>query len=261
MQNIQFYKSVIDAPGCISNGWNLIKPNYWMYFGMGVLAVLSPLIISCIPCLNIVLVGPLSAVLSAGIYYVLLRDMRGEPVEFAMMFKGFENLVPLLIVGVIQAIPSMIFQVLQWVLDLGRIAAQIARGVRGDGNFYQNDETAIAITAGLIAISIVVAVFILLFSIAWAITFEFAIPLVIEHKMAPIEAIKLSAKAGWGNFGGLLFLMLLEVLMVIAGVFAACIGFLFVIPLVFAARAFAYRQVFPLLNQTFQTVPPPDGVR
>lgn len=261
MENTQFYKGVIDAPGCVSNGWNLIKPNYWMYFGIGVLVVLSPLILSCIPCLNILLVGPLSAVLTAGIYYVLLRDMRGEPVEFSMMFKGFENLVPILVVGVIQAIPSMIFQALQWALDLGRLAAQLSRGARGNGNFFQSEEAGIAITAGLIALSIAVAIVIIIFSIAWAITFEFAIPLVIEHKMAPIEAIKLSAKAGWGNFGGLLFLMLLEVLMVIAGVFAACIGFLFVIPLVFAARAFAYRQVFPLLNQTFQTVPPPDGVR
>ncbi len=258
MENTQFYKGVIDAPGCVSNGWNLIKPNYWMYFGIGVLVVLSPLILSCIPCLNILLVGPLSAVLTAGIYYVLLRDMRGEPVEFSMMFKGFENLVPILVVGVIQAIPSMIFQALQWALDLGRLAAQLSRGARGNGNFFQSEEAGIAITAGLIAISIVVAILIIIFSIAWAITFEFAIPLVIEQNLGPIEAIKLSARAGWSNIGGLIVLMLIEGLIVIAGFLAICIGMFFVFPVVFAAKAFAYRQVFPLLNQTFQTVPPPN---
>lgn len=91
MQNTQFYKSVIDAPGCVSNGWNLVKPNYWMYFGIGVLVILSSLVLSCIPCLNILLVGPVGAVLTAGVYFLVLRDMRGEPVEFSMMFKGFET--------------------------------------------------------------------------------------------------------------------------------------------------------------------------
>lgn len=168
-------------------------------------------------------------------------------------------MVPLLVVGVIQAVPSMVFQTLQWALDLGRLAEQLSRGARVDGNFFQSDETKIAITGGLIALSLVVALIIIIFSIAWAITFEFAIPLVVEHNMGPIEAIKLSAKAGWNNVGGLIVLMLLEGLMIIAGVFAICIGIFFVFPIVFAARAFAYRQVFPLLNQTFQTVPPPDN--
>ena len=35
----------------------------------------------------------------AGMYYVMLRNMRGESVEFGMMFKGFEKFVPLMVIG------------------------------------------------------------------------------------------------------------------------------------------------------------------
>lgn len=256
MQNIQFYKGVIDATGCISNGWNLLKPNYWLYFGICLVATLAMIVLSCIPCLNLLLGGLVNAPLIAGIYYVLLREMRGEPVEFGMMFKGYEKFVPVMVVGFIQSIPAVIFTILQWALDLGRLAAQIYSGGRRGGNFYQ-DETDIAIAGGLIALYIVVAVFFILFGIAWQITFAFALPLVIEHNISPIDAIKLSARAGWGNAGGLIILMILTALIGIAGFLVICFGLFFVIPLVYASYAFAYRQVFPMLGQAPQAAPPP----
>ena len=260
MTNIQYSKGVIDATGCISNGWNMLKPNYWLYFGICLVATLAMMVLSCIPCLNILLTGLVNAPLIAGIYYVLLREMRGEPVEFAMMFKGFEKFVPVMVVGFIQAIPGIIFTILQWALDLGRLAAQIANGARRRGDFFQSsDGTEIAIAGGLIILYIVIAVVFFFFSVAWQITFAFALPLVVEHDISPIEAIKLSAKAGWGNAGGLIVLFILVFLIALAGVFALCLGIFFVIPLVYASYAFAYRQVFPIPGQVPQTVPPPAG--
>ena len=51
----QYYKSAIDATGCISNAWNLIKPNYGMFLGI---SVLTYILVACIPCLNVFLMGP-----------------------------------------------------------------------------------------------------------------------------------------------------------------------------------------------------------
>ena len=48
MTNIQFYKGSIDAPGCISNAWNLVKVNYGLYFGICLVATLTMIILSCI---------------------------------------------------------------------------------------------------------------------------------------------------------------------------------------------------------------------
>ena len=249
MTNTQHYSGVIDASGCISNGWNLIKPNYWMYFGMG---LLTWLMIACIPCLNVLLMGPVTA----GFYYVLLRDMRGEPVDFGMMFKGFEKFVPTLVVGVLHSVPGIISQGVQFSFNVSDAILKTTGAGRG-GDFYQSNDAGIALAGGLIVLYLVLAVVFILFSIAWAITFAFALPLVMEHDMGPIDAIKLSAKAGWSNVGGLVWLIILQGLIGLAGIIAICIGFFFVFPLFYASYAFAYRQVFPSLGPTFQTVPPP----
>lgn len=250
MTNIQYYKGVIDASGCVSNGWNLIKPNYWMYFGISLLAVLM---VACIPCVNVILMGPVTA----GVYFVLLRQMRGEPVDFGMMFKGFEKFVPTFVVGLLQSIPGIISQIVQFTFDLTDIARK-ARGGSGSGDFYQSDETGAAIAGGLLFLYLLFAAAFFLFSIAWAITFAFALPLVIEHDLGPVEAIKLSARAGWSNVGGIIFLFILQILLAIAGVLVLCVGVFFVIPLIYASWAFAYRQVFPMSSgPTFNTAPPP----
>ncbi len=262
MTNIQFYKGAIDAPGCISNGWNLIKVNYGLYFGICIVATLTMIILSCIPCLNILLIGLVNAPLVAGIYYVVLRDMRGEPIDFGMMFKGYEKFVPVMIVGFIQAIPSIIFAILQYVLDFTRVATQILgqQGI-GSGTFYQNSGgTELAIAGGLLAVYLLVVVAYFVIAIAWYVSFAFALPLVIENDINAIDALKLSVKAGWGNFGGLIFLAFLGGLIAFVGVLAICIGVFFVIPIIYAAHAFAYRQVFPSLNAptTYNTPPPPN---
>ena len=250
MTNIQYYKGAIDASGCISNGWNLVKPNYWMYFGISLLAMLM---IACIPCVNIILLGPVLA----GVYYTLLRAMRGEPVEFGMMFKGFEKFVPTFVVGLIQSIPGIIFEGVRYTVDIGRIASE---GMQG-GDFYQADQTGVAVAGGLMILIIVGVVFFILLNIAWTITFMFALPLMAEHDLSPIDAIKLSAKAGWGNLGGLVLLLILQFLICILGLLLLCVGVFFVIPIVYAATAFAYRQVFPMIDgPSFQTTPPSPDV-
>ncbi len=260
MTNIQYYKGAIDPMGCISNGWNLIKPNYGMYFAICLLAMLMILVVSCIPCFNIILAGPLTTVIIGGIYFILLKDMRGEPVEFGMMFKGFEKFLPLALIGLIQSIPGIIFQILQWTLDIGKFATDILRQ-GGDGVFFQQSASPdLAIEGGFLALYLILAVVFFIFSIGWSITFWFAVPLIIEHDIGPIEAIKLSARAGWGNFIGLLVLLILSALILFAGFVAICIGMFLVIPLLYAASAFAYRQVFPALERgpaTFNTPPPP----
>ena len=250
MTNIQYYKGAIDASGCISNGWNLVKPDYWMYFGISLLAMLM---IACIPCVNIILLGPVMA----GVYYTLLRAMRGEPVEFGMMFKGFEKFVPTFVVGLIQSIPGIIFEGVRYTADIGRIASE---GMQG-GDFYQADQTGVAVAGGLMILIIVGVVFFILLNIAWTITFMFALPLMAEHDLSPIDAIKLSATAGWGNLGGLVLLLILQFLICILGLLLLCVGVFFVIPIVYAATAFAYRQVFPMIDgPAFRSTPPPPDV-
>jgi hypothetical protein len=251
MTEPQFYKSAIDATGCISNAWELIKPNYWLFFGISLLAAVC---VGCIPCLNIFITGPIMG----GVYFVALRQMRGEPIEFAMMFKGFEKFVPLMVIGLIQSIPGIISQGLNYSLRISDAVIKGSQGSRGIDYYQSAADPEIFLAGGMLIIVIVVSIFFLLFSIAWAVTFAFAVPIAMEHDIGAIDAIKLSAKAGWSNVGGIIVLAILLGLMAFGGVLVLCLGILFVLPIIHVAWAFAYRQVFPdLLPSTFRNEPPP----
>ena len=253
MMNIPHIRGAIDASGCVSNGWNLLKPKYWMYFGMTLLMIFG---ISCIPCVNFLLLGPITG----GVYYVVLRDMRGEPVDFTMMFKGFQKFVPLMVIGLLQSIPAIFSQALDVTIRISDAVLKVREAQR-DVNFYQASSSDFWLAGGMLAIVIVVCIVFLLVSMAWAVTCTFAIPLAMEHDLGPIEAIKLSARGAWSNLGGLIVLFILEVLLTFAGALAFCIGILFVLPLCYVAWAFAYRQVFPHSGPNQSYYSPPFGQR
>src|ERR1700754_4093716 len=98
MNAVQYVSGAISRGDCISNAWGQVTRNLGLYLGMGIVTML---LISCVPFISILLYGPVMA----GYYYVVLRDMRDEPIEFGMMFKGFEKFVPLMVVGLIQMAP------------------------------------------------------------------------------------------------------------------------------------------------------------
>lgn len=248
MTNIQYNSGVIDASGCVSSGWELIKNNYWMYLGI---VLLAWVMISCVPIANFFIMGPVIV----GVYYVLFREMRGEPVEFGMMFKGFEKFLPAMAAGLIQNIPSIIFQIFQITFDLG---SRIAMGRTGRGGRDFGDADPLDAFMG---IYMVVVLGFLLFSIVWHIAFMFVMPLIAEHEIGAIEAIKLSASAAFSNVGGLILLIILQIFIVFAGFAALCFGIFFVMPLLYAAMAVAYRQVFPdLTPSAYRNVPPSPDV-
>ena len=250
MTNIEFQRGAIDASGCVSNAWEMVKQNYGMYLGISLIAMI---LAGCIPCVSLFLVGPVLG----GVYFVYLRQMRGEPVEFGMMFKGFEKFLPLMVIGIIASIPEIIGQILRFTVDLGRL------GLMGDGRnkdfqfFQQGSNPEFAIATGLLILIAIVAFVVIIFAVVWRVLLVFAIPLAMEYDLGVIDAIKLSARAATSNIGGLIVLFIFEFLIALLGVLALCIGIFFVIPIIYAANAFAYRQVFPLIEQRFNMSPPP----
>ena len=239
--SFDFQRSSIDAGGAVSNGWELVKSNYGMYLGISLAAIVLG---GCIPCISLFLQGPIIG----GVYYVILRQMRGEPVEFGMMFKGFDKFVPLMIIG----------QVLRIGVQVGNIGLN---GQRRSGNYefmnYASDSTAI-LASGVMIVIAIVAIVVILFAVVWRVLLFFAIPLAMERDIAWMDAIKLSAKAAMGNIGGLIVLFIFEFLVALLGLVMCLVGmFLVAIPIIYAANAFAYRQVFPWIEDQFNMSPPP----
>jgi hypothetical protein len=251
-QDIKFNSGAISAGECISVTWNSISNNYWLFFGMSILAWL---ITACIPCLNVFMFGPIMV----GLYFAFLKQLRGEFVDFGMMFKGFEKFVPAMVVGVIQSVPGIIGQGVRFTTDI----SQIFLDKQGSRDFYSEGSLALqssapnfALSGGILIAVIVIGVIVFLFAIAWYITFFFALPILAEYDLSIGETISLSARAGWANWGGLILLFIFQFLVALAGVLMLCIGAFFVLPIIFGSTATAFRQVFPPNNSNVPNVPP-----
>jgi len=138
MNYLEYSSGAISPGNCIGNAWELVKRNFGMYLGMGLITLIM---IGCVPIVNFFLMGPILG----GFYFVVLRDMRDEPVDFGMLFKGFEKFVPLMVVGLIQSIPGVIFQILQLTIDVARLVNLPNSGTgRGNTDFFQSDNTGLA---------------------------------------------------------------------------------------------------------------------
>lgn len=250
MNYIEFQRSAINPGDCVGNAWALVSNKFWMYIGVG---LLSLILISCIPIASIFLFGPVMG----GFYYVVLKDMRGEPVEFGMMFKGFERFVPLMVVGLIQSIPGIIVQILQYTGDIARLAGLERMAGGGRGTFLQSNGPDFGVAQGVSVVFALLVFGFAIISIIWTIALQFSIPLLVENDMQVGEAIKLSIQAALGNVGGLVVLLILGILIGILGVLVICVGYFVAVPVVYAAFAFAYRQVFPMVEQRYNMTPPP----
>jgi hypothetical protein len=236
LQQPQYLPGAINAGDCIANGWALLKENFGIYIGASLLAIL---ITVCVPCVNILLVGPIMG----GIYFMMLRSMRGEAVDVGMLFKGFEHFLPLMIVGFVFSIPDIGFQGVQFIVDINDLVR--SGGITpGDATFFQADVTVSRDLTQLWLLAGVAFAF-GLFGFVWKIMLFFAVPLAMEYKLGALDAMKLSVAAAMSNLGGLILLTILEVIVALVGVLALCVGIFLAIPVIWAANAFAYRQVFP----------------
>jgi uncharacterized membrane protein len=252
MTNIPFQSGAIDAGACVSNAWEQVKSNYGLYLGVALVAML---ITGCVPCFNLFLIGPILG----GVFYLALRDMRREPIEFGMMFKGFEKFVPLMVVGLLQSIPAVIGQILQFGIRFGAMGLGGRHSGSGDYDFFQGSDL---LVGGMLIVLIIVGIAVIIFAMVWALVFFFAIPLAMEHEIGPIDAIKLSARAAFSNIGGIIALVIFEALIGILGLLLCVVGLFFIsIPVIYVANAFAYRQVFPYTGgpTTSYNPPPPNA--
>jgi uncharacterized membrane protein len=252
MEEIEFNRSAINPGDCIGTAWTLVTSNLGMYIGSTVVAAVIYFAASFIPFVNVLIMVPLMG----GLYYQAIHNVDGEPVDFAMMFKGFEKLGPLLLLTFIENLPTIVILVLVYT---GQFATSFFGLPMPD---LQQGGTSAApldprIFAGVSAALVALWIVFFIFSIVWSLIFFFAIQLVMDKNIGVIEAISTSARASFSNAGGAIVLMILSGLVILLGAIAICIGLFVAFPVVWVATAAAYRMVFPRLSQTYLTTPPP----
>jgi len=236
----QFNSGVVAPVECLKEGWALIRDQYWLFMGISLVGML---IGGAVP---LILLGPIMV----GIFLCLFRRMRGEPVEFGMLFKGFDYFGQSLIVVLIKAIPMVVVIVPFYLIMFVVMMTTMPR------NHPTPDETS-TFMFSFFGLEIVFIVVIVIVGLAVETFFLFAFPLVVDRNLTGMDAIKLSIKAGKANFGGVLGLLLLNAAVGFIGVLCCFVGVYFVMPVTLAAQAIAYRRVFPETLQNFAPPPPP----
>ena len=239
--NIQFRTGVIKPVECVKEAWALIKDQYWLFLGIIFVGVF---IGGAIP---IVLLGPMMV----GIYICLFRRMRGEPVEFGMLFKGFDYFAQSLIAALLQMIPMVIVMVPMYIIMFVFMITMMPQSGRAD------PDDASTFAFAFIASYLVFLLVIMTVAIVVTIFFLFAFPLIADRNLSGVDAVKLSIKAARANFGGILGLILVNVGLGILGVLCCYVGAFLVAPISLTSYAVAYRRVFPEVSQNFASPPPP----
>jgi uncharacterized membrane protein len=235
-----FRVGVIKPVECIKEGWALIKDQYWLFFG---LTIVMMLLGGAVP---IVLMGPMMV----GLFICFFERQAGRPVEFGLLFKGFDQFVPGLIVTAIKVVPILIIMLPFYFIMVAMMMTSMPRGQASP------EETARFMTSFFGTEMLFFAV-IMVVSLCVEVFFMFAYPLVADRKLSGLDAVKLSIKAGKANFGGVVGLLVLNALLGFAGVLLCFVGAYLYLPIAFASQAVAYRRVFPETSQTFASPPPP----
>lgn len=248
MENIEFKKGAVDASNCISEGWSFIKSNYWLFFAMGIVNLIIVMVAGNIPYAGPIINIIVGGALTCGIYIALLAQWRREKVVFTLLFEGFSRIVPTTLVTLISAIPWLIFG-----LVIGLVVAM--------PNLTPNPENPMAVLNAIMNPAFLVPAAIsylgaILVSLVLSILLFFALPLIADHNASIGEALKLSVGAAIGNIGGLLALLIFEILIGIAGALACGVGIFFVLPVIYAANIAAYKSVFPDSQTAFNNEPP-----
>jgi uncharacterized membrane protein len=236
---VTFKRKAVEPIACIKDGWNLIKDNYWLFVGITLLAMI---IGGLVP---IVLIGPMMC----GVFLCLFRRMRGEPIEFGLLFQGFEYFGPSLIATFLHMVPIIAILVPFYI---GIFMVPFLLAVT-QHNGEPNPFVGILMFALIAALALVMILVMIIVNIA----FTFVYALIVDRKLQGLDAVKLSLKGGLANFWQLLGLMLLLALLGIGGALLCYVGFFLVLPIHLASLSVAYTQVFGLGNVQQQRPPPP----
>ncbi len=228
---IEFRTDRVSSREMFGEARTLIAPYFWPMVGICSVGILVG---------SVAPMGVLMGPMMCGIFMCCFAMMRNEKPTFALLFQGFdvfiESLVAMLVqVGVSIGVMILLFGVLVvGALALGAVAEGGQPGGNPEAVFGVLISGIVLFYGVLLGVSIVVST---LFIFTW--------PLIADHHLSGLEAVKLSARAAWANFGNVLRLMILSMMVTIPAALLCYLPLLLVLPVVFGSQAMLYRRVFP----------------
>jgi hypothetical protein len=240
LHEMEFKRNAVEPVECIKAGWELIRSQYWLFVGMTVVGVIIG---------SVVPLGILWGPMVCGIYLALFQTRRGQPIEFGLLFKGFDYFGDAVIATLLHMVPMVIIIAPAYILYIVGMFGMMASS--------QNGEPNPAAMLGFFGVFGVVWLVIMLLMIVLSVVFVFAYPLIVDRRLKGFDAVRLSIRAGFANFWRLLGMLILTGLLTFAGVLLCYVGVFLVMPIGYAAVAAAYEQVFGLSEVQSNLPPPP----
>jgi uncharacterized membrane protein len=241
---VTFNRGVVRPVECLKAGWQLIREDYWLFFGVTLVGMLLG---------NLIPFGILVGPMMCGIYLCLLRREGRQRVTFEMLFEGFNYFAQSLIATLLMVVPVLLLVGVFYALF---IAGMVAAGISLAGDTQGQDPDA---TLPVVILVLYLVALLLLVVVATVVgsLFMFTFPLIVDRGLTGPQALWTSARAVVANFGGVVGLMVLTTLLSMVGVLACYVGAYFFMPIHMAAIMVAYRQVFPADGSVlFPPLPP-----
>lgn len=233
----EFRTGVIQPIECFKEGWELIKDQYWMMFGITLVGALIGGISMYI----------LLGAMMCGIYLVYLHKIDGKPVSFDTLWLGFQKWLPGLILTILIFVPLIAVYV---IIYIPFIIAAVMGPKLSSGELMTM----------LVSFALVDLVLIVLMTCFHTLLI-FSFPLIADRDLGVWDSIKVSAKAVWQNLGGVAAMIGILFVATFVGTLVTCgVGVYFLMPIMFAGYTVAYRKIFPAANPGgFNQPPPPNA--
>lgn len=204
--------------------WTILWPqHFWITLGI---CLVGFLVASAAP--MAVLMGPMMC----GMFICCFAMMDNERPTFAMLFKGFDFFIESLVATLIMVGLSLVVMIPVGILCFfGMFAAAAAAQNGGEA---MGGVLILLLSLGYIFAMVCVSML-----------FVFSYPLIVDHNLSGWEAVKLSVRAAWANFGNVFRLTVLNGLVSMLAVLLCYLPVLLVIPVSLFTQALLYRRIFP----------------
>jgi len=214
----------IDIGSCLGRGWELVKNNFWISVGVVALTYVCIFAGSAIPCVGGIVQLVIQGPLMGGMYVFFLKLIRRQDAAVGDVFSSFSTgFLQLFLVVLVSGILAGM------TLIPGLILGFIGFSMRSD------------LTPFIIGLGILVGLIPFVFiNVCWI----FGLPLVVDKKVDFWPALELSRKVVSMHWLNVFLFLLVCFLVVIAGFLALCLGVLVAAPVVTAAIAYAYEDIF-----------------
>ena len=220
----------------IAGGWKLFLRAPLMWIIALVILFVIAIVLAIIPFVGSIVFQLLQAVFAGGLIVACRSLERGGDFELEHVFAGFKTrFVPLLVVGLIFMVASLVLLVLFFVVaGISLLPAFLS----GDPGVMQTAlaGSAIAIVFGSL---VMLALFVPVLMAYW-----FAPALVMMHDMAPVAAMKESFRGCLRNIVPFLVYGFIMTVLAIVAVIPFGLGLLVLAPVAMASNYVGYRQIF-----------------